>query len=138
MQFHPFPSNGRFRDLSGQVFRMLTVLGYAGPDGFGHGKWYCRCECGNVIKVASCHLRGRAQVSCGCFNARQARETFTTHGESINGLRSPELRAFKQAKTRCNNPNAEGYENYGGRGIEFRFESFEQFLAEVGRKPTPQ
>jgi hypothetical protein len=28
-----------------------------------------------------------------------------------------------------------GFKNYGGRGLEFRFTSFEQFFAEVGHRP---
>jgi hypothetical protein len=31
----------------------------------------------------------------------------------------PWKRFYKSAKARCNNPNANGYENYGGRGIKF-------------------
>jgi len=36
------------------------------------------------------------------------------------------------------NPNVERYPDYGGRGIEFRFTSFEAFYAEVGPKPVPK
>jgi hypothetical protein len=41
---------------------------------------------------------------------------------------------------RCENPNVERYPHYGGRGIsiceEWR-ESFEAFLRDMGRKPSP-
>lgn len=43
--------------------------------------------------------------------------------------------AYQSAKYRCRNPNAAAFKNYGGRGIEFRFESFEQFFNCVGPKP---
>ena len=43
--------------------------------------------------------------------------------------------------TRCLNPNRDDWPDYGGRGItvctEWR-ESFEAFLAHVGRKPSPR
>jgi len=42
---------------------------------------------------------------------------------------------------RCENPNATSYDSYGGRGIKVcdRWrDSFEAFLADMGRKPTPQ
>jgi hypothetical protein len=47
-----------------------------------------------------------------------------------------EYRAFYGAWKRCTNPRATGYKNYGGRGIEFRFCSFEEFFAEAGPKPS--
>lgn len=50
------------------------------------------------------------------------------HGKS----RTPEYKSYISAKARCNNPNDKRYHDYGGRGIEFRFETFEEFLAEVG------
>jgi hypothetical protein len=56
------------------------------------------------------------------------------HGDSD----SPEYRTYYGAKARCTNPNGPGWEYYGGRGIEFRFTSYEQFLAELGRKPGPE
>lgn len=34
------------------------------------------------------------------------------------------------------NPNVKSYERYGKRGIEFRYESFDEFLSELGERPT--
>ena len=46
------------------------------------------------------------------------------------------------AKQRCVNKNAIGYENYGARGVEFRFSSHPEFctwiLDNLGHRPTPQ
>jgi hypothetical protein len=43
-------------------------------------------------------------------------------------------------RTRCRNPRATGYENYGGRGIDVceRWQTFENFLADMGPRPTPK
>jgi hypothetical protein len=42
---------------------------------------------------------------------------------------------YDSAKRRCTVPRDAAYKNYGGRGIEFRFVSFEQFFLEVGPRP---
>jgi hypothetical protein len=54
-----------------------------------------------------------------------------THG--MTG--TSEYRTFKSAKARCTNPNSSSWKNYGARGIEFRFTSFETFFAELGPRP---
>ena len=43
---------------------------------------------------------------------------------------------YKRAKSRCTNPNTRQWHNYGGRGIKFKFNSFEEFLNELGPRPT--
>jgi hypothetical protein len=61
-----------------------------------------------------------------------------THGACVGRKRTPEHSAYSNARQRCTNPNAINYEYYGGRGIEFRFDSFEQFLSVVGSRPSDQ
>ena len=48
--------------------------------------------------------------------------------------------SYSQMKQRCYNPNSKFYKNYGGRGIKICdrwLESFDNFLQDMGRKPTP-
>ena len=42
-------------------------------------------------------------------------------------------------RRRCENPNSTNYKNYGARGIKVcdRWQSFENFLADMGEKPDP-
>lgn len=64
------------------------------------------------------------------------------HGEvkRINGKRvaSPEYRSWQMMLNRCENPRAVDYKYYGGRGIKVsaRWHKFEEFLADMGRRPT--
>lgn len=58
------------------------------------------------------------------------------HG--LSALYKTEFESFRAARRRCNKPNCVNYKYYGGRGIQFLFTSFEQFLAELGPKPTPK
>ena len=59
-----------------------------------------------------------------------------THGMS----RTPEYKAWFNMKDRCFNPNTKGYPNWGGRGITVcdRWLDFENFLADMGTKPSPK
>lgn len=45
--------------------------------------------------------------------------------------------SWQAMRTRCNSPNADNYHLYGGRGIEAceRWDSFENFLADMGERP---
>lgn len=57
------------------------------------------------------------------------------HGKSY----TPEYRAWLSMKTRCYNQNYHLYDKYGGRGIKVcnRWKnSFENFLADVGQRPS--
>lgn len=49
-----------------------------------------------------------------------------------------EYRSYIHAKGRCECVTNNRYNYYGGRGITFRFNSFKEFLQEVGLKPTPK
>jgi len=46
-------------------------------------------------------------------------------------------RSWQAMLSRCSNPDARGYKNYGGRGITVcdRWRSFENFLADMGVRP---
>ena len=45
--------------------------------------------------------------------------------------------AYTDAKRRCESEKSPRYKYYGARGIEFKFNSFEEFFAELGEKPKP-
>ena len=58
---------------------------------------------------------------------------------TIDGKRTAEYQAFLSARNRCTNPGiGPNWKLYGGRGIEFRFQSFDDFMDEIGQKPTPK
>ncbi len=50
--------------------------------------------------------------------------------------KSPEFAAYAAAKQRCGNENDIQYKNYGGRGIEFKFDSFKEFILDIGQRPS--
>lgn len=123
--------HGGMKDITGQIFGRWTVLAYAGSFN-GMASWWCRCECGATAKVCGLKLRQGRSQSCGCLRL----ELQTKHGAARRGKESLTYRSYVKAKTRCRNPNNTAYEHYGGRGIEFRFNSFDEFLKELGPRPS--
>ncbi len=50
-------------------------------------------------------------------------------------INKAEYRAYHDAKSRCNNKNHPRFHDWGGRGIQFLFNSFEEFMYSIGPKP---
>lgn len=105
------------RDLKGQRFGRLVVLYGTGERKSGRVVWHCRCDCGNEVDVIRRNLTGGNTKSCGCFQRERSAEVNTVHGMNRRGKRHPVYRIWTSMLTRCENPNAKGYKNYGGRGI---------------------
>ncbi len=61
------------------------------------------------------------------------------HGEAMRGRQTAEHRAWSSMVCRCTVPTTTNYKFYGGRGIAVceRWATYENFLADMGRKPTP-
>jgi hypothetical protein len=136
IDYYIVPTSKQIKNLIGQKFFRLTVIGFAYIQ---HHRvyWYCHCDCGNIKAISANNLRNKSIKSCGCYRQEFAKTHCITHGEaSQDGKRTVEYKAYIQAKIRCNNPNRSQYKYYGGRGIEFRFNNFPSFLAEVGRRPS--
>jgi hypothetical protein len=89
-------------------------------------------NCGKNFTRFNSQLREQNFCSAACRNVivNPAKK----HGLST----SVEYVTFRGAMNRCSNPKIKNYAEYGGRGIKFLFTSFEQFLAEVGPKPSPR
>jgi len=111
--------------------------------------WKCRCDCGIEKAVYGDSLKTGKSFSCGCYriengvaqgHARKGSDgnygATRKHGESIE--RSVEYGAWISMRWRCNPINKEKAPDYAGRGIKVceRWESFENFLIDVGRRPS--
>ena len=97
----------------------------------------CECGCGKESPLAKrtrpyCgHVKGKPLRFINGHNPRK-----TEHAPIVPP--TPERTAYYNARARCNNRNTKYWKDYGGRGIQFLFTSFEQFFAEIGPRPTPQ
>lgn len=116
------------KDYTGLVIGKLTLL-YRVKCTTKGAHWEARCECGNTLKVRVTRLvREGSPYSCGCSHP------LLKHGMS----HEPTYNSWQCMKSRCTNPKAKGYDNYGGRGIKVCkrwFDSFENFLADMGERP---
>lgn len=133
------PAHKHFVDLTGKTYGRLTVVGLSEAKKSKPLNWRCVCICGKTVCVVGSNLVRGNSTSCGCYSRELATARETKHGETkLYGPKKPsvEYTAYYGAKARCENSYMEMYKCYGGRGIEFRFTSFEQFLAEVGRRPS--
>ena len=129
----------RFKNLVGMTFGRWTVLervprpvGRKSPSPF----WRCRCSCGVVKIVVGDGLNSGVSRSCGCLRADVTTVRNITHGKS----RTSEHNVWKSMSGRCKTPTCAGYRNYGARGISVceRWSSFENFLADMGPRPSPR
>lgn len=127
----------RIRDLTIPAeFSMLKVIG---PEFRVDSLWRCvaQCDCGQY-KVVDVHNAAKGKIhSCGCLYKSSRSEIRKTHGK----CRTAEYKVWAGVKRRCYNQNEEGYYKYGGRGIkvcERWLNSFENFLADMGTRPSPQ
>ena len=130
----------KFVDHTGKKFGRWLVIDRAENNRHNQPQWNCLCECGNRKTVTAGILVSGASRSCGCLNIDVHRqvciERNTTHGLS----RIPEYNTWVNIHQRCNNPNTSCYNKYGAKGITVckRWDKFENFLADMGKKPTPK
>jgi hypothetical protein len=97
-------------------------------------KGLCQCGCGGKTEIAT-----GLKTQCGYTRGEPkffiSGHTPLRHGQSRKGKITSEYRSYTSAISRCNDTNNKSWKNYGGRGIRFLFTSFEQFFAELGKRP---
>lgn len=119
-------------DLTGQRFGKLVVLERAENTNRNQARWRCQCDCGKITVVIGSNLRRGDTCSCGCYGHELSVEgqRHRTHGGTYDSGRKTRLyRVWRSMKTRCYNPNAQNYKNYGGRGITICPEWLHDFVA---------
>ena len=124
--------------LEGKRFGFLTVLRREGSLPAASNQpakptWRCRCTCGKEVVVRGDYLRQNKKKSCsldGHF-----------FKEDINAVSEQERKLYAGMIQRCYNPkNMPSYANYGARGVRVHRSwknSFQQFLADMGPRPSP-
>ena len=121
-------------ELLGKRFGRLTVIARAGRDKHGHSLWWCLCKCREYVIISGSNLNNKSTKSCGCLNRDVLRKRNLTHGKRYTS----EYNAWANIKARCFNSKNTRFKNYGGRGITVckRWDNFENFIADMGKKPS--
>jgi len=121
-----------FKDLTGQTFERLTVIGLAGKIGKNLA-WQCKCACGNTIVAAGKHLVSGNIRSCKCLAKDRTRERSTKHGMAGSKIYC----TWRSMMRRCYDVSTKDFERYGGRGIVVceRWHKFENFLIDLDNLP---
>lgn len=108
----------------GDRYGKLTITGITDKRLFGSIVYQAKCDCGDVREDRSSELR--RYPACAECNQEKKHTSAVTHG-----LSSIDARLFnicRKAQYRCTSPVSTAYPRYGGRGIEFKFDSVEHMF----------
>lgn len=115
-----------------------TIISYdVPPSKSRHKQVLVECTCGTQKIIKLSVIKNGYSQGCGCKRSlkisENTRKRNTTHGKSGTRLH----RIWKLIRQRCNNINATGYNNYGGKGIKLcpewnDFLTFEAWAIENG------
>lgn len=120
------------KEWVGKEFGNLTVIREDGSTITGKQRIYyviCRCSCGSELRVRKGALSSGNTKSCGCYRVKTSTRLATKHGLANH----PAYTSYNAARNRCLNSNSTRFDRYGGRGIEFRFDSFDQLWEHLGQ-----
>lgn len=118
----------RQQNLAGLRVGDLKVIGQATPID-GVAAVLCECRCGRRLPVKRGELLLGAAELCGCSPARAPQPY------------PEEVRIWRGMLVRCGMRGESGHANYAGRGITVcrRWaQSFDAFIADMGRRESPQ
>lgn len=118
-------------DLTGQRLGRLTVIRKLASKE-KRSVWECKCDCGVIKELNYTNICPKAKHptrSCGCYlkEMRSKGLIHKTHGFS----RTKFYKAYSHAKARCTCQTDKRFSLYGGRGIKFLWESFEDFKKDM-------
>jgi hypothetical protein len=98
----------------------------------------CECGCGNSTRIAPRNHAGKGWVKGQPLRFCMGHGGGLAKRKGETRRSAPEYTAFHDARQRCTNSNNKRYPQYGGRGIQMKFRSFEEFFAEIGPRPSPE
>lgn len=116
----------------GDRYNFLTALEDTGRKSGSNARWKFLCDCGKTHECVAASVKRGLTKSCGCIRGKTANNL--KHGKTG----TQEYRLWRGIRNRCYNSDASHYKRYGARGIKMcaRWQNFENFLADMGSKPS--
>lgn len=123
-------------DMAGKRYGNAVAVCDVGRLSSADRKWRFLCDCGAQFEANGYAVRSGKVVDCpACASSRVAAAS-RIHGQS----NTTEFAIWTGMHTRCYNSARPEFKGYGARGIvicERWRTSFENFLADIGPRPTP-
>lgn len=125
--------------IAGQTFNRWTVVSRVKTDLRPITQYLCRCSCEKKAEriLSGWLLKAGISKSCGCWLSERISLRNRTHG--MYG--TSEYRTWQSMLGRCHSKTHKSFWRYGGSGIfvcdRWR-NSFENFYADMGPKPSPK
>lgn len=121
------PENSRF-----------TIISLDVPSIKNRKQVIVKCSCGTITQKQLGRVVNGYVLSCGCL-AKEKSKIRLTSTRKHNGRGTRLYNIWKNMRQRCNNPNANGYKTYGGRGIKVceewdEFPNFQKWALNNGYK----
>ena len=94
------PKKSRIKDLTGQRFGRLVVVGLAPFRSKNrHVRWRCSCDCGNTTVVESTNLTSKHTKSCGCLKKEMLPNFKKRRREEIKKMMDAGVRRCSSCKS---------------------------------------
>lgn len=120
-------------NLAGMRFGRLVAIETNKSSKSHRRLWLCKCDCGNMVEVASDSLVCGNTKSCGCLQKEIRVTANTKHGYCGTRL----YRIWKGMISRCYQKSSTDYKWYGEKGVEVceewkKFINFKDWAVEHG------
>lgn len=137
-----FKHRPNFDSMLGKKYGRLTCVSLVGREykdetsNYFRYIWRYQCDCGRFVDMPAKNVRRAQLPSCGCAVRERAAAKFLKHGKH----KSTEYTVWQAIKNRTLRITAKDFAKYGAVGIGICDEwlSFENFLRDMGPRPSPK
>lgn len=128
------------RDLTNKTFNRLTAICDVGVSKDGKRIWLFKCSCGLLKELVGKLVSRGNTKSCGCLQSdsrKKSKNRKHGHAKTVHKDSSRTYNSWFSMKSRCRTKTDSTFYMYGAKGISYdpAWESFEQFLADMGERP---